>query len=336
MICPNCKNQVADGIKFCGVCGALLQQVSQQPSSPSQPAYGAQQAQYGTPPPQGAYVPPNQYEEYANSPFGNSVPKAELHNPKGKLHIADMTISIDGELVPVVDIMLGNQMPIYFEHHILLWKHPGVQIGFKSIKGLAKRFFAGLQIFISEAQGPGNISFSRDSVGQIVALRLQPGQMVEVREHQFLFATGNVDYGFTFMQGAANILFSRTGLFIDQFTARNGEGMVVLHGYGNVFEKMLAPGETLDVEPGAWLWKDPSVQMTVTNVAASQRGGGIFGAIGGFVAGASIILNRFTGPGRIGIQSMTYHPPQPEGAQQAGGQSNLGGTMNTLNNFFGN
>jgi len=342
LICSNCKSQVADDIKFCGVCGAPLQQ-AKQPIPPSQGQYSASQGQYpppqgqyGTPPPQGAYVPPNQYEEYTNSPFGNAVPKAEIHNPEGTLRVADMTISIDGNLVPVVDVMLGNQMPIYFEHHILLWKHPGVQIGFKTIQGAARRFFAGLQIFITEAQGPGNISFSRDSVGQIVALRLQPGQMVEVREHQFLIATGNVDYGFTFMQGAANILFSRTGLFIDQFTARGGEGMLLLHGYGNVFEKMLAPGETLDVEPGAWLWKDPSVQMTVTTVAGSQRGGGIFGAIGGMMAGASIILNRFTGPGRIGIQSMTYHPPQAEGAQQSGGQSNLGGNFNTLNNLFGN
>ncbi|MBV9227794.1 MAG: AIM24 family protein [Chloroflexi bacterium] len=312
MICPRCQSQVADGIKFCGTCGSPMP-VSQTPPPPQGP-YGA---------PQGGYTPPNQYEEYSNSMFGNAVPKAELHNPKGPIRIADLTVNIEGELVPVVDIMLGNQMPIYFEHHILLWKHPGVQIGFKSIKGAARRFFAGLQIFISEAQGPGNISFSRDSVGQIVALRLQPGQMVEVREHQFLFATGNVDYGFTFVQGAANILFSRTGLFVDQFTARGGEGLVVLHGYGNVFEKVLAPGEALDVEPGAWLWKDPSVQMTVTTVAGSQRGGGILGAIGGLVAGSSFILNRFVGPGRVGIQSMTYHPPAPEGAQQAGGQTNI-------------
>jgi uncharacterized protein (AIM24 family) len=326
MICSRCNSQVANGIKFCGTCGApMAQPVGQTP--PPQGGYGA-------PPPQGAFTPPNQYEEYSNSMFGAAVPKAELHNPKGPLKIADMTISIDGELVPVVDIMLGNQMPIYFEHHILLWKHPGVQIGFKSIKGAAKRFFAGLQVFISEAQGPGNISFSRDSVGQIVALRLQPGQMVEVREHQFLVATGNVDYGFTFVQGAANILFSRTGLFVDQFTAQGGEGLLLLHGYGNVFEKTLAPGEALDVEPGAWLWKDPSVQMTTTTVAGSQRGGGIFGAIGGLMAGASIVLNRFIGPGRVGLQSMTYHPPAPEGAQQAGGQNNinlggLGGLFNS-------
>src|SRR5947199_193522 len=300
MICPRCQNQVADGVKFCGSCGSPMPAAQKAPSPSGYPA------------PQGAYIPPNQYEEYGNSVFGNAVPKAELHNPKGPLRIGDMIISIEGELVPVVDIMLGNQLSIYFEHHILLWKHPGVQIGFKSIKGAAKRFFAGLQIFISEAQGPGNISFSRDSVGQIVALRLQPGQTVEVREHQFLVATSNVDYGFRFQQGAANILFSRTGLFIDQFTCIGGEGMVLLHGYGNVFEKTLAPGETLDVEPGAWLWKDPSVQMSVTTVAGSQRGGGLLGAIGNFFAGASIMMNRFTGPGRIGIQSMTYHPPTPE------------------------
>lgn len=138
-----------------------------------------------------------------------------------------------------------------------------------------------------------------------------------------MLATSNVDYGFTYVKGIANILLSRTGLFIDQFKAQNSEGLLLLHGYGNVFEKTLAPGEVLDVEPGAWLWKDPGVRMEVTTVASSQRGGGIMGAIGGMLGGASFTLNRFTGPGRLGIQSMSYHPPTPEGAQQAGGQSNL-------------
>ena len=334
MICPRCQSQVAEGVKFCGVCGSPMQvSPTPPPASQTPPPQAQPQSQYGAPAQGSAYVPPNQYEEYSsNQALGGQVPRAELHNPKGPLHVGDMTITVDGQLVPVADVMLGGQLPIYFEHHILLWKHPGVQIGFKSLRGVAKRFFAGIQIFLTEAHGPGNISFSRDAPGQIVALRLQPGQMVEVREHQFLFATGNVDYGFTFVQGAANILFSRTGLFVDQFTCQGGEGMLVLHGYGNVFEKMLAPGETLDVEPGAWLWKDPSVQMTVTTVAGSQRGGGILGAIGGMMAGASIILNRFTGPGRLGIQSMTYHPPQNEGAQQAGGTSNVQGTWGQLFN----
>jgi hypothetical protein len=44
-------------------------------------------------------------------------------------------------------------------------------------------------------------------------------------------------------------------------------------------------------------------------------------------------MNRFFGPGRIGLQSMTYHAPAYEGAQQAGGTSNVGGVINQL---FGN
>ena len=147
MICPRCQSQVADGVKFCGTCGSPMPIGATPPPPPA-----GQPSQYGAP--HGGYIPPNQYEEYSNSVFGNQVPKAELHNPKGPLRVADMTITIDGELVPVADIMLGNQLSIYFEHHILLWKHPGVQIGFKSLRGLAKRFFAGWIAPRATAPGP--------------------------------------------------------------------------------------------------------------------------------------------------------------------------------------
>ena len=275
--------------------------------------------------PQGGYaggpMPPGQFQDFGAGLAPNE-PVPELHNPKEPITLGDMRIKIEGEVVPVVNVELGSQQTIYFEHHILLWKHPGVNLGFMGLKGAGKRFFAGLQIFISTAQGPGNIAFSREAPGQVVALRLQPGQRVDVREHQFLCASSNVDYGFTFVQGAANILFSRTGLFVDQFTGAQGEGIVILHAYGNHFEKQLAAGETLDVEPGGWVWKDGSVQMTTTSIAGSTRGG-FMGVLGNFAAGASITLNRFTGPGRVGIQSMTYHPPTEEGAQRTGGQSNF-------------
>jgi len=68
-------------------------------------------------------------------------------------------------------------------------------------------------------------------------------------------------------------------------------------------------------------------------VLQSGGGGGLMGALGAFVGGASLIMNRLYGPGRIGLQSMTYHEPAAEGAQQAGGQSNIGGVIGSL---FGN
>ena len=241
-----------------------------------------------------------------------------------------MSIKVEGELVPVVDVELGRQQTIYFEHHILLWKQPNVTLGFMNLQNAAKRFFSGLQIFISTAQGPGNISFSREAPGKIVALRLNPGQSVDVREHQFLLATDTVAYDFYWQQGLANIFLSRACLFIDRFTAQQAEGLVLLHGYGNVFEKTLAPGEQLDVEPGAWLWKDSNVAMDTVSVLQSGGGGGLMGALGAFVGGASLMMNRLTGPGRVGMQSMTYHEPAAEGAQQAGGQSNVGSVLGSL------
>jgi uncharacterized protein (AIM24 family) len=70
--------------------------------------------------------------------------------------------------------------------------------------------------------------------------------------------------------------------------------------------------------------------MDTVSVLQSQGGGGLLGALGAFVGGTALTLNRFTGPGRIGMQSMTYHPPAPEGPQQAGGTSNVGNVFNSL------
>ncbi|MEB3337369.1 MAG: AIM24 family protein [Leptolyngbyaceae bacterium] len=266
---------------------------------------------------------PQEYQHMGSPiPGFENEPIPELKNPDAPIRIGDMIVKIEGDVVPVVDVELGQQQSVYFEHHILLWKHPQVRLGVKGLKGAAKRYFAGLEIFITEAHGPGNIAFSRESPGQIVALRLEKGQSVDVREHQFLLATSHVEYNFFFQKGLANLFFSRSGgLFIDRFQVKKDVGLLLIHGYGNVFEKYLAPGEVLDVEPGAWLWKDSSVRMDT--VTALQSSGGIRGVIGVMLGGISFTLNRFTGPGRLGIQSMTYHPPTPEGATQVGGSNNI-------------
>lgn len=116
---------------------------------------------------------------------------------------AGITYHLEGELVPVLTVELPARASVYFEHHILLWKHPTVDIGLR------------------------------------------------------------------------------------------------LHGYGNVFEKVLGPGESIDVEPGGWLYKDTQVTMAPNATRLST----------GILAGTSLVLNRFTGPGRIGLQSMYVHLP---------------------------
>jgi len=165
------------------------------------------------------------------------------------------------------------------------------------MQGTFKRMMAGMQIFVTEAQGPGQIAFSRDGAGHIVPMHVKAGEELHVREHQFLAATANIDYTFERVKGIANLLFGGTGFFIDKFHGHKGDGILWLHGYGNVFEKVLAAGESIDVEPGGWLYKDPGVRMETTMARLTT---GVF-------AGFNLVLNRFTGPGRLGLQSMYLH-----------------------------
>jgi uncharacterized protein (AIM24 family) len=213
-----------------------------------------------------------------------------------------ITYHLDGELVPALTVELSPGSSVYFEHHILLWKHPSIAISIKAMKGAMKRMMAGIQIFVTEATGQGQIAFSRDGPGHIAAIHLKKGEELHVREHQFLAASGNIDYTFERVKGAANILFGGTGFFIDKFKAAESDGILWLHGYGNVFEKSLGAGEQIDIEPGGWLYKDPQVKMETTLQRLSA----------GMLAGMNLVMNRFTGPGRVALQSMYLHMPSGE------------------------
>jgi uncharacterized protein (AIM24 family) len=235
---------------------------------------------------------------------------------------------LEGELVPVLHMALDGQVPVYFEHHVLLWKYPSMQIGLHPLrKGLKRRVFGGMPLLLLQAESAGEIAFSRDAPGHVVPLHLQAGEGVVVREHQFLAATANVEYDYSRIKGFANMIYGG-GFFVDQFFAGGGEGVVWVHGYGNVFEKQLDPGETIDIEPGGWLFRDHSVEMTqeVYGFRTGLMGGGA----------GNLVFNRFTGPGRVGLQSAYFHPPGAEtgagGGQmaQSGGAGLLGGIVGGL------
>ena len=88
-------------------------------------------------------------------------------------------------------------------------------------------------------------------------LHLRQGEGLDVREHQFIAATDNLDYSFERIKGVQNMLLGGSGFFMDKFRATDGDALVWLHGHGNVFLVQLDEGEQLDVEAGGWLYKDP-------------------------------------------------------------------------------
>ena len=126
---------------------------------------------------------------------------------------AGFTYHLDGELVPALTVELLQGQRIFFEHHILLWKHPSVRIGIRPMKGALKRMIAGMQVFITEAEGPGQIAFSRDGAGHIFGIHMSQGEGLHIREHQFLAATDNIEYTFERVRGISNMLIGRYWFF---------------------------------------------------------------------------------------------------------------------------
>lgn len=214
-----------------------------------------------------------------------------------EIQFSSSTCQVEGEIVPVAEINLGAGDSVFFEHHVMLWKDEGVRLTVLQLSGGLKRAFAGMPFVISVATGPGRIAFSRDATGELIVLPLHPGMELDVREHAFLLSSHQISYSFVRIKGLANILFGGQGMYMDRFVTAGSPGVVILHGYGNVFERRLAAGESILLEPGAFLYKDSSVTM---NVEIQKLGTGFFG-------GTAMSLARMTGPGRLGIQSMYVH-----------------------------
>ncbi|MGH9094532.1 MAG: AIM24 family protein [Acidimicrobiales bacterium] len=205
------------------------------------------------------------------------------------------TCQVEGEIVPVAEVNLASGDAVFFEHHVLLWKDEGAPLTAMPTGGGMKRMLGGMPFVISVAHGPGRVAFSRDAAGEVVVLPLHPSMELDVREHAFLVASHSISYSFVRLKGMANVMHGG-GMYLDRFVTTGEPGILLLHGYGNVFQRVLGAGEKILVEPGGFLYKDSSVQMQTVqqNVKTGLLRHGMY-------------LAEMTGPGRVGIQSMYVH-----------------------------
>ncbi len=272
MFCTNCGSQVPNGASFCIGCGAAI----------SVSASTRQQA-----PPASTWGKLPGRKDMAKFQFGNS------------------SCQIEGVNVPVADMNLHPSDSVYFAHHVLLWKDVSVAVTTMPLAGAWKRLFAGMPLIMTTAAGPGHIAFSRDAPGEMIALPLHPGQFVDVKEHLFLTATGNVTYDWF----TTNIWFQTqnnddkethypVGMFMDRFSAPQMPGLLILHAAGNVFVRELAPGQSILIKPTALVFKDPSVHMHL-HFERPNVGFSLWRTWSN-----RYLWLRVTGPGRVAIQSV--------------------------------
>src|SRR5262249_3440587 len=103
---------------------------------------------------------------------------------------------------------------------------------------------------------------------------VDPGQEVDARQHAMLLATSGLIYSFEKLPGLKATLAVGSGMYLDRFTVQERPGLLLLHGYGNVLDRTLADGETIEIEPGGFLYKESSVGVeTVTHKLVPESAG---------------------------------------------------------------
>lgn len=215
-----------------------------------------------------------------------------------EFRVGNSTCQIAGEVVPVAEFALADGDAVFFEQQTLLWKENTVSLAGKTFGGGARRLLGGMPYAVNVARGPGTIAFSRDASGEVVVLPLRPEAEIDVRGHAFLAATENVTYDFIKITGLVNMMHGGDGMYLDRFVSRQAPGLLLLHGNGNVFERMLGAGEKIQVEPRGFLYKDSSVTLNTIKVQTGAN----FGH-------RKVYLAEISGPGRVGVQSMYVHSP---------------------------
>lgn len=299
MRCPACQRVATEpGAKFCAVDGTALAEAGggAAPGAPQQrlQCQWCQGMSEGTALNCRSCGAPLDIKNLVSESGWKEAPRIK---DMTEIRFGNSTCQVEGDVVPVADLNLGQGDSVYFEHHVLLWKDAATAMSTLPLQGGVKRALAGMPFIISVASGPGRVAFSRDATGELVVLPLHPGMELDVREHAFLLASHHIQFSYVRIKGLRNILFGGQGMFMDRFVTGNEPGLLILHGYGNVMERTLKQGESILVEPGAFLYKDATVTMDIQPVQLTK----------GFLGGTSMNLAKMTGPGRIGIQSMYVH-----------------------------
>jgi uncharacterized protein (AIM24 family) len=188
-----------------------------------------------------------------------------------QFHWSASGCQLDAGVVPVAEVTLAGEDTVFFEHHTMLWKDETVPMSVLSTPGGARRLVSGMPFVLSVAHAPGRVAFSRDATGELVVIPVEAPAEVDVREHALVLASGSLGFTYEKIGGFRVMLAADSGMYLDRFVAQSAPGLLVLHGYGNVFERTLGEGETILIDPGAFFYKDSKVTMEVTSINMKGR-----------------------------------------------------------------
>ncbi|MBS2009201.1 MAG: TIGR00266 family protein [Cyanobacteria bacterium SZAS TMP-1] len=205
---------------------------------------------------------------------------------------------IHGTTLQTLEVDLDPGEMIFSQTHQMAWMTEAIKMDTNTGGGLMKglmRSLSGASLFLTHftaERGGGMVAFCPRFPGSLVARNLAAGEVLVCRKETFLCAQSSVTLDIFFRQQLGAGIFGGEGFILQKVT---GPGWVFLDLSGEVVEKDLKPGETLQVHVGHVGVQDPSVSFSITMIKGFRNV--LFG-------GEGLFLATLRGPGRVFLQSM--------------------------------
>jgi len=209
-----------------------------------------------------------------------------------------MNYSIEGGVLPIVEVNLSTNETIITQGGGMVWMSPNLKMETTS-GGLNKAFskmFSGESIFqnrYTAMGGPGMITLASTFPGSIIPFEITPNQPMIVQKSGFLASSDGVDLSIFFNKRLGAGIFGGEG-FIMQRLSGQGIAFVEIDGYCKQYN--LAAGQQLIVDTGNLAAMDATCTMDIQRVVGVKNM---------FLGGEGLFNTVVTGPGRVFLQS---HP----------------------------
>jgi uncharacterized protein (TIGR00266 family) len=226
------------------------------------------------------------------------------------MHVIDYRIY--GDDMQFVEIELDPSEAVVAESGSMMFMEDGIAMetifgdgsqqngGFMgALLGAGRRLLTGESLFMTAYQnqtvGKRKVAFGAPYPGKIIPVQLREvgGELIAQKD-SFLCAAKGVSIGIAFQKRLGVGLFGGEGFILERLT---GDGLAFVHAGGTLYERTLAPGETLRIDTGCVVGFQPTVDYDIQYVGKIKTA--LFGGEGLFFA----VLR---GPGKIWLQSLPF------------------------------
>jgi uncharacterized protein (TIGR00266 family) len=286
------------------------------------------------------WLPIHQVAELAPAKLDPAMPAPPA---QGRAVADEVDFKIVGDDTQFVEIELDPQESVVAEAGAMMYKDPTIAMQtifgdgsqatggfFSKLVGAGKRLLTGeslfMTVFTHQGSGKARIAFAAPYPGSVIPVMLPSvGGTLICQKDSFLCAAKGVSISVFFQRKILTGLFGGEGFLMQKL---EGDGLVFVHAGGTVVERVLAPGQTLQVDTGCVVAFEPSVDFDI------EQAGGVKTMLFG---GEGMFLARLQGPGKVWLQSLPFSrlagrmlaaAPGRGGARDEG--SILGGLGNLL------